>query len=300
MNLAKIRYARFNSSLARVILTLFYRSGRPYRLWFGPLRGLRMYYHPSINFHAMLGLWEGETFALLNTLFVKNRLLSADSVVADVGGNIGYYAIWLSTVAFSSGHVYTFEPSLETLQFLRNNLKVNNISNAEVIESACGDHIGTTDFFIANHHHCSSLHADWARAGEADARKVTVPMTTLDAFFAPETARRAPGFIKIDIEGGGTHALPGCRRLLREARPFLLIESHMPDEDQAISNVLTQFDYRGYRLNDGKWVQKPQATHPDQEGVWGTLLLTPQERYASVAAALGNRGQTRNGAFSAC
>jgi hypothetical protein len=111
-------------------------------------------------------------------------------------------------------------------------------------------------------------------------------MTTLDAFFSPETTRQAPAFIKIDIEGGGTSALPGCRRILREVRPFILIESHTPDEDRAISNVLCESNYSGYRLNNRKWVEKPRATYPDEDGVWGTLLLIPEERRARVTALI--------------
>jgi FkbM family methyltransferase len=290
MNLRNIRYGRFNSSLARTILMPFFRPGKPYRLWFGPLRGRQMYYDRSINFHAILGLWDTETFELLNRIFVDGGLLSKNSTVADVGANIGYYTMWLSTVMAGSGHVYAFEPSLDVLKFLSSNLKINNIGNADVVRMACGDHVGNADFFIAKHHHASSLHADWAGGGQGDARKITVPMTTLDVFFSPDTGRLPPNFIKIDIEGGGTYALPGCRRILQDARPFILIESHTPDEDRAISTVLNEHRYKAYRLNDRRWVQKPGAVHPDLAGVWGTLLLTPEEYYERVAAAIEGRG----------
>lgn len=284
MNLADIRYARMNSALARRLLALCYRAGQPYRLPFGPLRGLRMCYDLSVNFHAILGLWEAETFDLLAKIFVRDGILPKDSIVADVGGNIGYYTLWFSTIAVNRGYVYSFEPSPQVLQFFRNNLKLNNITNAEIVELACGDHVGKAEFYLAEHHHASSLHADWASRGHFDAHAITVPVTTLDEFFAPKTNRRAPTFIKIDIEGGGTHALPGCQRILRETRPFLLIESHTPDEDQAISSVLCNFNYHGYRLNNKKWVQNSQTTYPDEDGVWGNLLLIPDEKRARIAA----------------
>lgn len=281
MRFEDIRYARFNSSLARQLLRLFYHDGRTYQLWFGPLRGLRMRYHPAVNFHAVLGLWEAETFGILERLFVDSGILAKDSIVVDVGGNIGYYAMWFSRVVAPRGCVYCFEPSPDALPLLRDNLQVNCIHNVEVIESACGDCVGTTDFFLAPHHHASSLHADWA--GSERARKVAVSMTSLDMFFSPEKMRQPPGFIKFDIEGGGTHALPGCQRIFREARPFTLIESHTPDEDRAISNVLDRFSYHAYRLNNRKWVEKPHAVHPDEAGVWGTMLLIPAERYGRMA-----------------
>jgi FkbM family methyltransferase len=243
-----------------------------------------MYYDKSVNFHAVLGLWDIEILGFLHSTFIKGGLLPKDRVAADVGANIGYYSLWLSRVALGSGHVYSFEPSVETLPLLFKNLALNNVENIDVAKMACSDHVGTTEFFIAKHHHSSSIHAEWAGEGQGTARRVSVPVTTLDAFFAPETGRRPPNFIKFDIEGGGTHALPGARKVIGTARPYILIESHTVEEDRAISNVLTDFDYRGYRLNDRSWVTKPGAVHPDKDGVWGTLLLTPQEHYASVAA----------------
>ena len=240
-----------------------------------------MRYHPAITFHAVLGLWEAETFAILQRLFVDSGLLAKDSIVADVGGNIGYYAMWLSRVAVPNGCVYCFEPSPDALPLLRHNLQVNRIENVQVIDSACGNYIGTTDFFLAPDHYASSLHVDWV--GSERARRVAVPMITLDTFFSPERMRQPPVFIKFDIEGGGTYALPGCQRIFREARPFVLIESHTPDEDRAISCVLDRCSYRAYRLNNRKWVEKPQAVHPDEAGVWGTLLLVPAESYARMA-----------------
>ena len=245
-----------------------------------------MRYDVSVNFHAILGLWDTETFRLLDRVFVTSGLLAKDSVVVDVGGNIGYYTIWLCTVAAERGFVYSFEPSPYAVQFLRDNIDLNNLTNVEVIELACGNHVGTTEFFLSSHHHSSSIHAEWAGV-ERGARKTIVAMTTLDAFFAEERKGRLPAFIKFDIEGGGTDALPGCRQLFREARPFVLIELHMPEEDRAISNVLCEFNYCGYRLNDRKWVKKPSAIHPEKDGVWGTLLLVPGESHACVATLIG-------------
>ncbi|HWE52162.1 MAG TPA: FkbM family methyltransferase [Bryobacteraceae bacterium] len=284
MNLRNLRYLRFNSSTARDILQHFYTPGKSYPVWFGPLRGMSLHYDRSVNFHAVLGLWDPETFELLMRVFVAGGLLPRDAVIADVGSNIGYYALWFARRAADAGRIYAFEPNPDVLVTLRGNLERNGIENVEVVESACGDHAGTVEFFLAPHHHCSSLHADWAGEGS---RSVTADMTTLDEFFAPGSRRPAPRFIKIDIEGGGTFALPGCRRIFSEDRPFVLIESHTPLEDQAISDVLCTFNYHGYRLGDRAWVTKPEAVFPDAEGVRGTLLLIPSEHRARVNGLLG-------------
>jgi FkbM family methyltransferase len=282
ISLRDIRYARFNSKSLRCLLSLAYKEGRPYTIRFGPLRGLKMFYSKSVNYHAILGLWDTETFRILHHVFAKSRLLPQDGVVADVGGNIGYYTLWFAKLGVRMGHVYSFEPAPEPLRLLKENVRLNKAANVEIIACACGDHVGDVEFFIASHHHCSSLNAEWAGA---DASPRSVPMTTLDIFFA---GRRAPDFIKIDIEGGGVFALPGCRRILGENRPFVLIESHTPVEDDAISKVLVDLDYRGYRMTNREWVGKPHMTYPDREGVWGTLLLVPRELEEQTSSRLAS------------
>ena len=281
----RIRYLRFNSAVARGMLRLYYRPGKAYRMWFGPLRGLKLQYNHHINFHCVLGLWDAETLQVLDHVFVRSGLLPKDSIIADVGANIGYYTLWFSKIAANAGKVFAFEPNAGVLQTLRANLDLNRVDNAVVVEAACGDSTGTADFYLAAHHHCSSLHADWANS-DGRATKTSVFVTTLDAFFDHKEGRNPPAFIKIDIEGGGTHALPGARRLFTEKRPFCLIESHTPEEDQAISDLLCNFDYRGYRLNDRQWVLSPENTHPDPHGVWGTLILAPAEHYSVVLELL--------------
>jgi FkbM family methyltransferase len=283
MKLRDLRYLRFNSRFARRILWFAYKPDQPHRVLFGPLRGLLLYYDRSINFHAILGLWDTETFRILNKVFISSGLLPKDCVVADVGTNLGYYALWFSQIALPNGQLYAFEPNPAIVSVLERNLSINNVSNVEVAPFACGDRVGLTDFFVATHHHRSSLNAEWA--GE-DSNRITARMTKLDTFFAPESGRCPPAFIKVDIEGGGTFALPGCQRIFSEVRPFVLIESHTPEEDRAISDVLCKFQYRGYRLSDRAWVRRPDAVHPDREGVWGTLLLIPGEHDSRVRTYL--------------
>jgi FkbM family methyltransferase len=279
--LRDIRYARFSSRTLRNLMRRLYRPGHAYRIRLGPLRGLRFSYQPSVTLHAVMGLLDSETLSSLRHIVLDSGLVPSDATVADVGANVGYYTLWLAKLAVPNGHVYSFEPGPEPRKILRENIRVNQIGNVDVIECACGDRVGNAAFFIANDHHSSSLNANWAGN---QAREVSVPMCTLDHFFAPASQRRAPDFLKMDIEGGGTLALPGCRRILTEKRPLVLIESHTPAEDGAISKVLVDLAYRAYRMNNREWVRKPKAVHPDYDGVWGTMLLVPEESANRVRA----------------
>jgi FkbM family methyltransferase len=173
--------------------------------------------------------------------------------------------------------ICAFEPSPLVLDKLRSNLAMNNCENVEIHELACTDHDGEVEFFLGAHHHQSSLHREWAQGGTCSAKVWRARGVRVDSFFLGRPEARWPDFIKMDIEGGGTFALPGCELCISKVRPFFLIESHTPDEDRAISNLLLGHDYSAYRMNDRRWVEEPQDTYPNTAGVWGTLLLAPTE-----------------------
>jgi FkbM family methyltransferase len=283
MSLKDIVSLRFNSALLRGVLKRFYQEGDVCRVPMGPLRGARLVYHSSVNFHAILGIWDLDVFRFLNTVLIGGRLIGPESVVADVGANIGFYTLWFAPRVKS---VQAFEPSPEPQKLLAENLAANDIRNVTVVKAACGATNGTVDFFLASHHHASSLHASWAKGDRsAEPPKITVPVVTLDSQFG-DGQKTWPDLIKMDIEGGGTYALPGAARCIAERRPFLLVESHTPDEDRAISNVLTANDYAAYRFNTRKWVAERGATHPNPKGVWGTMFLCPAEKRQDVMARI--------------
>lgn len=288
--ISRFRAAQFNSGLVRSLLSHYYQDGQVYTVPLGPLRGVRIRYHPQINYHAMLGLWELDNFRLLHRVLVTGNFLAGNETTCDVGANIGLFSLWLSSYCVPRGTVHAFEAAPNTLETLRDTISLNARSNIDVAPYACSDRSGPVEFFVGYHHHVSSLDEDWA-AGDAggSATRITVDGITLDAFFY-EAGRPAPAFIKIDIEGGGVYALKGCIRCAEKARPLFLVESHTPAEDRAISSLITGFDYQAFRFTDRRWVNAPGETYPHPEGVWGSLLLCPGEHHARVAALLPHRG----------
>jgi FkbM family methyltransferase len=285
--LSRLRDARFNSSLARRVLGRVYRDGAVYRIPFGPLRGAKLRYRPEVNFHAMLGLWELENVRFITRALLDTGALAPSSVVCDVGANIGTFSLWFARRCVPDGRVYAFEVAPATLAMLRDTLALNAAANVEVVPAACADRTGPVEFFIGKHHHSNSLDATWSGGGEVQPRALVVDGTSLDDVFYGATPRTPPAFVKVDIEGGGVQALPGCRQVCERARPFVLIESHTPDEDAAISAVVTGCDYRAYRVNTGSWVVRPDETHPHPDGIWGTLFLCPAEAHEAMRTALG-------------
>ena len=277
--LSRLKHAEFNSSLVRRTLSMYYREGRPYRLPFGPLRGTRLHYDRSVNFHVVLGLWESKSYAFLSRLLKEGRIITPGFTVADVGANLGYFSLWMARqIRPVCGKVYAFEPSPTIVPTFRKNLALNPGEPIELVEQACSDHVGTVEFFIGAHHHISSVDGAWASDGRNDSKKIVVKATTIDAFFDEATGRPAPDFIKVDIEGGGVYALKGIDRVVARKRPLIWMESHNPAEDRAISDFVHKNGYGAFRSRDDKEVTKLDETYPHPEGIFGTLLLYPKER----------------------
>jgi FkbM family methyltransferase len=279
MNIRKLLFFKFNSSLLRKALSLRFREDHFYRIPFGAISGSKLYYRKDINFHAMMGVWEKESLRVLKRIIYRFGLNQPNKVIADVGANIGYYSIFFSKYLDDSAKIFAFEPSLEILPVLRKNIMINNVYNVKILDLAAADHTGRDEFFVAEHHHESSLLREWSN-NATTATKTVVATITLDDFFERFNQSRFPDLIKMDIEGGGIYALKGCTKCITTNRPFILIESHNQGEDQAVSHLLQQFNYEAYRATNDKWIIYKDRDFSDPDGVWGTMLLMPAERKA--------------------
>ncbi|HEX4644517.1 MAG TPA: FkbM family methyltransferase, partial [Verrucomicrobiae bacterium] len=141
-------------------------------------------------------------------------------------------------------------------------------------------------FYVGNHHHISSLNANWACEGRGEAVRIQVPATTLDEFCYGKISRPPPNFIKIDIEGGAARALKGAELCLQRARPAILIESHNLEEERAISDCIIRHRYEAMRTEDRQWIASLDNTLPETRQGWGTLLLVPREARKSYSKIL--------------
>ena len=268
---------KLSSKTARSLFSLIYKEDHFYKLTFGRLRGSAMLYRHDVNFHAMLGLWEMDSISIMLRLFRHFNLNGKKLVIADVGANIGYYCMFFSKYLAPDSKIFAFEPSTSILPVLKKNIEGNNIQNVTLLEQACSNHNGTEEFFIGAHHHQSSLVGEFANNNVVGTR-TTVSTTTLDDFFANKNDHQYPDIIKMDIEGGGVYALKGCYQCIEKKRPFILMECHTPDEDQAVIDLLEKENYDALRVDTDKWVLNKKANYKDKDGVWGTMLLVPCEK----------------------
>lgn len=171
--------------------------------------------------HFKNGIYEKEGLDALLSHVNEN------SVVFDVGANIGYFACFSGKYC-TRGKVYAFELGRENVAILKRNISLNSLENVVVEHGAVSDANGTVfvqDSAVGN----AVLKIMNANAGTEDL--VPVRSIALDDYCA--TNKLIPEFVKIDVEGAEMKVLKGMKRLL--AGPVkLLIEIHEKD--------LRQFD----------------------------------------------------------
>lgn len=286
MKFSEILNLEFNSPLARKVLSLYYKPNRYYKIPFGALKGFEIWYDRTINYHAVLGVWEKNNFSVMEKLFNHFRSTKKPMVIFDIGANIGLFTLFFNRYT-DNASIVAFEAVEETTEALKTNLNRNNVTNVTIKVCAVSDQDGEVTFFVG-HHHKSSLLKDWASDhGATQTAETRVPAIRIDTYSASPDGH-APDFIKIDVEGAADRVLAGARDTFRNKRPIVMIESHNPVEDKAISQVLIAFGYDAYRINDRKWVRNKQGNYQDRNGVWGTMILLPNERRKEFTEIFGN------------
>ena len=233
----------------------------------GKNKGLKIRYKEDLNLDMLLGLHEPNTFEVFD-LFLKQGM-----VVADIGANIGYFTRFLSKKVGDTGAIHAFEPIPATFQNLQDTIILNKLHNVTAVNKAVIERNGTVKMFLSKTHYMASVDVNWATSegGEMD-----VPAISLDEYFSK--LGKFPDFIKMDIEGGGVHALKGMYNCIVKNEPVLLLESHTSAEDLAIGKALSLIPYNVYRVGDSRPVKNLDRDFKDEFGIYGTVVGIPKSK----------------------
>ena len=152
--------------------------------------------------------------------YVWKRLMAEtrpQDVVADIGSNVGIFAISFARRLGSDGRVYAFEPDPGNHAYLLRHIALNHISDKVVpVRSALGTADGTIPFVTGQG---AFSHVDLSGTAHP------APCARFDTFFA----KRRVSIVKIDVEGFEEEVLRGAQSILSQAsrRPrFIYVELH--------------------------------------------------------------------------
>ncbi|GAA3081434.1 hypothetical protein GCM10010520_30470 [Rhizobium viscosum] len=154
------------------------------------------------------GHFEREAVDRLLVILRERGLLKKDSMLLEIGGNIGTQTVYFALARAFAG-IVSVEPDPRNFRLLEQNIRQNGlIDTVRLVNCAAGEGEGQIDFFLngANHGKSSAI-----RQSASD-RKITVPVRSVTGILdGLGIDQAAIGLVWMDIEG---YEPVACRSML--------------------------------------------------------------------------------------
>lgn len=178
------------------------------------------------------------------TKFLQNYC-NEDWVCLDIGANIGYYSVLLSTLC-PKGRVIAVEPIPANAKFTQQNLDRNNITNCDVECAALSDEVGERQFNLVADSAFSGFKSTGRKTGsESILVKTLTPIMLLEKF-----GLKKLDLIKIDIEGAEPIVFKAFEAVFKNNRPkYILSEcntKNLVTYGYQVSEFLVMMEDYGY------------------------------------------------------
>jgi FkbM family methyltransferase len=201
------------------------------------------------------------------------RNVQPNSVVVDVGANIGLHTLTLSRLVGAGGAVIAIEPQPHVRAKLQQTLDVNKVTNVELHAVAVGNTEGAITLGWDDDFETNQGGASLYSAGNAG--RVEVPLTTVAKIVGVQTV----ALIKIDVEGHEFSVLQGAESVIIRDRPLLLFE-YSPAWSQVAGTTLDMlkafFKNLNYQLNALREDGRLDALPPPEQSA--NIIARPTER----------------------
>jgi FkbM family methyltransferase len=142
--------------------------------------------------------------------------------VLDVGAAIGTYSLLLSKLVGIQGFVYAFDPDPKAAKILRDNIRMNALSNVHVEEQCLSNVSGRTK--LRANVFGIGVSSIMIRPTEGAIQEIDVKTTTIDEFCEENDIH--PDGMKIDVEGAEGKVIAGAQNTIRKYSPWILLEFH--------------------------------------------------------------------------
>lgn len=193
------------------------------------------------------------SYELPTVRFIRNVLKTGDTAF-DVGAQIGYLTLAMSTASGGQIRVVSFEPESHNAERLRSNIALNPGVDVTIVEKAASNVEGVLRLYLS-HDHNSGTHSTIPNGVNVSNEYIEIPSTTLDAYIAEHSISELK-LVKIDVEGGELEVIRGAEKMLRNLRPIIIME--LSDSLQAargfttveFKNLMLTHQYQSYTIRD--------------------------------------------------
>ncbi|MEX0643451.1 MAG: FkbM family methyltransferase [Pirellulales bacterium] len=148
--------------------------------------------------------------AMTDTL---RRYLKPGGVFVDVGANEGYFSVLASCIVGPSGRVIAVEPQSRLQEVLRENFRLNGLTNVSLVQAAVSNEDGASVFHLSPDVNTGSSGLSLATKYQVETEQVRT--STLSRILS-EAAVDHVDLMKMDIEGFEYEAILGSLDLFRK------------------------------------------------------------------------------------
>jgi len=177
------------------------------------------------------------------------KQLNINSIVVDVGANIGYYTLQMAKKAKK---VYAIEPDKKCFEILKKNVKENNLNNVVLINKAASDK-KEKKYLIRDLKNFGNSKIkptpNPSLDKEGNTNKCDLIMAeTLDNMLINE---QYISLIKIDTQGYEPKVIKGASKIIKRDQPTMFLE-YTPEEysDNKMINFLKNIYQNIWSIND--------------------------------------------------
>jgi FkbM family methyltransferase len=151
-------------------------------------------------------------------------LIKPNSIVLDVGANIGYETSVFAKFA-DKGTVHSFEPIKSNVELIKKTAHVNKLTNIKIHKMALGEKEQVVTIVYNDENRGGATIINDKKVVDLHENKQKIQVKTLDNWYADNASKvKACDLIKVDIEGHEPSFLKGARKFILKFKPALIVE----------------------------------------------------------------------------
>jgi len=149
------------------------------------------------------------------------KLVKPGDIVLDIGANIGWHTISI-LLKRKGASVYSFEPIKSSFHYLKQNLKLNDLSSDNAYNIGFSDETKTVKFYYDVEFAMASSMANLREDEETVTEECEVKK--LDDFVSSTPSLKRADFIKCDVEGAELFVFKGATETIKKDKPIIFTE----------------------------------------------------------------------------
>jgi FkbM family methyltransferase len=206
--------------------------------------GVRIVVPDSLDLITPYVLREQQDFFEDELPFVRQLLQPGQNVI-DVGANYGVYTLPMAQKVGPGGHVWAFEPSSSTAQFLAQGIAANGFGHVTLEQKAVSSAQGSAQLALHVHSELRSIVHGAAPPGGSEMVSLVTLDDCMDRYRWVDI-----DLIKIDAEGEEANIVKGGRRFFANLAPLVQYElrNNATDMNFGLIRDFAAIGYDSYRL----------------------------------------------------